>query len=91
MKTALILTAVLMAVIGTGLVSIAKPSVHVANVDYVKSDELLADQREVERIAILAADAQAKCDYRWGPQSAAVLRDYSIFCAVGRSFKELKL
>lgn len=89
MKTAAILVLAAF-LIACGLVSIAEPSVRV-NAEYTESSELLADQREVERIAILAADAQAKCDYRYGPQSAAVLRDYSIFCAVGRSYRELKL
>ena len=58
--------------------------------DYTESTKLLADEREVARIAEIQAETDRICNVQHGPNSAAAFVDGAAYCAVGRELKRVK-
>ena len=58
--------------------------------EYADSNSMLADEREVSRIAALQAETDRICNVQHGPNSAAVFVDGAAYCAVGRELKRVK-
>ena len=58
--------------------------------EYTDSSSMLADEREVSRIAALQAETDRICNVQNGPNSAAAFVDGAAYCAVGRELKRVK-
>ena len=58
--------------------------------EYIDSSSMLADEREVSRIAAIQAETDRICNVQHGPNSAAAFVDGAAYCAVGRELKRVK-